>query len=360
MELHVYEDCLELVKHFYRASQKVHHAEFELFCDCWRMLQFQHIFSAQTTHCEVMQTTSAALHVGKRLACGRETNGELLEGQWKRAHRIGAIYLLYAIYNKQPTEEFVKIEVSPQTWDELTGYVEELRSEDGDRRDTQQVSYIFWKLVQQGAFCFTALDYCRGLENLINYDQLFKTIQTERKGKKLNRELALKQQIRPADLDLDDEQVRVRALQQSCKSLRRLEMTYNHQKEQLAQGPKHHRALPNTNIFGHLMELFDDVGQLLRRSPTDEDQPSTSKSTAVASKGEARQLLKRKNAYNYSDRMDTRLEEEEAEEEDAGEDEAEDPVVEKRMSTIFGPNLPDELAKELELIEESSSNSGEM
>lgn len=130
------------------------------------------MFSAQTTTVEVIQTTRAMLHVGKRIACGKDDMGNMDEFTFvhsvNRLRRVGGIYLMYAVFFKQPTQMYVKIQVSPSTWEQLCRFIEFLPKESF----MDDVRYTFWRLYQMDAFRFTALDYPVGLENLVDYDNI--------------------------------------------------------------------------------------------------------------------------------------------------------------------------------------------
>ncbi|EDW15125.1 snRNA-activating protein complex subunit 1 [Drosophila mojavensis] len=328
MEQNVYGDCWQLLQHFGRAADALNEAKFELFCQTWHELQMQHIYSAQTNHIEVIETTMAALHVGKRVACGRRTSGEPFLAT--RAQRIGAIYLLYAIYNKQPTKLFVKIEVSPRTWESLTGYLEHLRSECTDRSDTQQVSYIFWQLVKQQAFRYTALDYCQALDSLAAYDSLESF--AEAKQKTNNRAALLKQQLNSSVSTLSDELHELAEMSANCQTLCELETAYNKQME------PHRHSFPATNIFSHLRDVFCQINDLL----TDEQRPTTSRSPNE-------QLDLRKRARLKAMYGETK---EQAPTEEIDEKALPEPHDhhERRMSsaTVFSRRLPDDVIRDLE------------
>lgn len=328
MEQNVYDDCWQLLQRFGRAADASQMAKFELFCQTWHELQTQHIYSAQTNHIEVIETTMAALHVGKRVACGRRTNGELFQAT--RAQRIGGIYLLYAIYNKQPTKLFVKIEVSPRTWQSLTGYVEQLRREDGDRRDTQQVSYIFWQLVQEQAFRYTALDYCQALDALAAYDSLESFV--EAKQQKNHTAALLKQQLNPSSGNLSEELHGLTEMATSCKALCQLETAYNMQME------SHRNSFPATNIFSQLRDVFYEINDLL----THEEKPTTSNAT-----NEHLELRKKARHKAMFGELPEQVSTEEVTEQSLHE--APD-RHERRMSsaTVFARKLPDDVIRNLE------------
>ncbi|EDW66734.1 uncharacterized protein Pbp45 [Drosophila virilis] len=327
MEQNVYDDCWQLLQRFGRAAEISKEAKFELFCQTWHELQMQHIYSAQTNHIEVIETTMAALHVAKRVACGRRTNGEPFQAT--RAQRIGAIYLLYAIYNKQPTKCFVKIEVSPRTWQSLTGYVEQLRLNSAEQRDTQQVSYIFWQLVQDNAFRFTALDYCQALDALAAYDSLESF--AEAKQQKSSTTALLQQRRKPSGCNLGEELHGLAELVANCKPLCQLEAAYNKQME------PHRSSFPATNIFTQLQSVFYEINDLLA-----DKEPTTSSGTL-----DQMELRKRARQKAMFGEVKEKLPTEEVAEQPMSE--TRDPH-ERRMSsaTVFGRKLPDDVIRDLE------------
>ncbi|TDG45070.1 hypothetical protein AWZ03_008495 [Drosophila navojoa] len=270
----------------------------------------------------------AALHVGKRVACARRTTGEPFQAT--RAHRIGGIYLLYAIYNKQPTKLFVKIEVSPRTWQSLTDYVEYLRSEGADRSDTHQVSYIFWQLVKQQAFRYTALDYCQALDSLAAYDSLESF--AEAKQKTNNRAALLKQQLNSSSSTLSEELHEIAEIAENCKTLCQLEAAYNKQME------PHRHSFPATTIFTHLRDVFCQINDLL----TDEECPTTS-----SAPNEQLDLRKKARLKAMFGEIKEQAPTEEVDEKKLTE--PRDPH-ERRMSsaTVFSRRLPDDVIRDLE------------
>lgn len=328
MEEKVYDDCWQLLQRFERATYKSQNARFELFSQCWLEMQMQHIYSAQTNHIEVMETTLAALHVAKRIACGRKTNGELFQAS--RAQRIGGIYLLYAIFNKQPTKHYVKIEVSQRTWEELSNYVEQLRLQTIQQSDTQQVSYIFWKLVQDNAFLYTALDYCQALDALAAYDSLERFAVS--KQMKSNSSVVLKQQLKPSRTNINVELQGISEMALASKPLCNLQEAYN--KQMLP----HRSSFSATQIFSQLQDVFFEMNDLL----TTEQQPTTS-SASTTNQLDKRMHIRHK-AFHGEEKATKSTDEE-----------SEQPLPklndphERRMSsaTIFGRRLPEDVIRDL-------------
>lgn len=335
MEKNVYDDCWMLLQKFGRTAGESQNASFELFGKCWHEMQMQHIYSAQTNHIEVIGTTLAALHVGKRIACSRRTNGEPFQAT--RFQRIGGIYLLYAIYNKQPTKHFVKIEVSPGTWESLSSFAEQLHHEEPQRRDTQQVCHIFWQLVQENAFRYTALDYCQALDALADYDSLESFAVAKQKNKT---SLLVKQQLTSGSSYLHEELHELTELKSVCKPLCQLEDAYNKQME------PHRSSFAATTIFSQLNDLFCDINELLQG----EEKTSTNTNTNT-NRDEQNQLEVRKRVRNKAMFGETiaksSTDEEESEEQSNTQPEK---PHERRMSTatIFERRLPQDVLRDLE------------
>lgn len=330
MEQNVYDDCWQLLLRFRRAADETQSASFELFCDCWHEMQMQHIYSAQSNHIEVIQTTLAALHVGKRIACGRRTNGEPIQAT--QSQRIGGIYLLYVIYNQQPTKHFVRIEVSPGTWDALRKYVEQLNQEDPQRRDIQQMCHIFWKLVQASAFRFTALDYCQALDGLAAYDNLeSKALAKQDKNKTVS---LMKQHHQSSSGNIQEELRELTELETIFKALCQLEEAYN------KQMTPHRSSFAATKIFSQLNDVFGDIKELVMGVEQNCSCDSTNQQL------DTRKRIRDKAMFGATEAKIS-TDEEETEEESAAE--SIEPH-ERRMSsaTVFGRRLPDDVIRDLE------------
>ncbi|EDV94933.1 snRNA-activating protein complex subunit 1 [Drosophila grimshawi] len=332
MERIVYGDCWKLLQRFSSAVAATagQDAKFELFCEMWHTLRMQHIYSAQTNHIEVIETTMAALHVAKRVACGRRTNGDAFAAT--RAERIGAIYLLYAIYNKQPTMRFIKIEVSPSTWQCLTGYVEQLRRVEAERRDTQQVSYVFWRLVQDQAFRYTALDYCQALDALAAYDSLESFAESK---KTKNKTALLKHQLTQSEANIREELHSLAQLAHAAQSACQLETEYNKQME------PHRASFPATNIFSQLCDAFVELNDLL----ADKEKPTTS-SVCSSDQQNVRKRIRQKAMWNNSEETQPTVDAEQEEEEEKSSTD----LYDRRMSaaTVFKRKLPEDVIRDLE------------
>lgn len=346
MELNIFDDCWELVQRFQRLVNDGENCEFEVFCRCWRELQLQHLFTAQTNHTEVIATTLAALHVAKRLSCSRRTTGDVFPAS--RAQRIGGFFLLYVIYYKQPTHNFIKIEVSPRTWQELTDYALDLRKDSPERKDTHQIAYMLWRLTQEQAFRFTALDYCQGLDNLVDYDR----VETVAGAKEQRQSALMQKQQRANGVSLTYELEGLRALDQASQPLCELEAAYNAQKKQLAAGHEH--ALPPSQIFGHLREVFADIQSVLGARKSTPDEKCTT--TSTGNQLEVRQRVRNKAMYGVEEREPQHQTDELEVQLEVNE------TYQRRMSsaTVFQRELPEDVQQEYEMIEFSDDEEMEV
>lgn len=252
MEAAIYEDCHSLLEDFINEGS----AYFESFCTKWENRTFQHIYAAQTSVVEVMQTTLTIFHMAKRSICAKDEFGKYLsntEGNEERnlLRRIGGIYLMYAVYFKQPTKEYIKISVSLETWREMTLFVESLS---GDPK-MDEVRYTFWRLYQADAFRFTAMDYCLGLEGLADYDKITEehqeVEQTEVVRVKAKHKLLL-----------------IPEVQETLKEMTSQEEKYNELKKSITQSQNQTtETLPPTEIFRKMQSMFADIKGILDGNP---------------------------------------------------------------------------------------------
>lgn len=331
MEANIYDDCWELVQCFQRLINEGEKCEFEVFCRCWRELNMQHLYTAQSNNIEIVATTLAALHLAKQLACSRRTNGDFFKAT--RCLRVAGFYLLYVIYNKQPTHQFVKIEVAQRTWQELTDYVLLLRQESPDKLDSRQVAYMFWRLVNEQAFRFTALDYSLGLDDLVDY----KRLETKMGAKQQKKNDVLLKQQRPNSVSLIYELDGFRTLHLATEPFCDLETAYNERKKRLAG---QELALPPTKIFTQLREAFGDIQRLLGEESDKEQKEQDEPPMSSKNQLEVRQQVRYKALYGKEQNEDTR----QGEEVELGASEA----YQRRMSsaTVFQHPLPEEVERE--------------
>lgn len=153
MELAIQKDCESIIESFIANENP----RFESFVYQWKTTVFQSIYSGQSSTTEIIQSTNACIHYAKRMLSSKNT-----------MHKLGALFLLYAIYFKQPTDRFNKIDVTLPLWLKLKEFVFSLdNSTYGD-----DAKCIFWELLKENAFKFVATDIYFGLENLLNLDRI--------------------------------------------------------------------------------------------------------------------------------------------------------------------------------------------
>ncbi|XP_011209558.2 uncharacterized protein LOC105230473 [Bactrocera dorsalis] len=335
MELAVFEDCRKLIALFVRSGNN----SFSSFCKQWKTLQFQHIYFAQTSHIEIIQTTSAIMHYAKHDICNSDEDeiniGPTVENSTKNTtaqhfvderlrRRIGCLYLLYATYFKQPTERYVKIECNLNTWKSIKNFIDSLPL----TPDMDETRYIFWKLLQAGAFCFTALNYCVGLEDLVDYDNL---------NDKDNVDFWQKNNSKGFEQQLQD----YPAIQRILPALTVLEDGYNEMKEMLVNTSRsgmHKQSLPATTIFKSIEECFKNIQAIVEDG---EGEVSKQKRLPLES---TKRNLKRKGFTNNQNDKERELVS------GARENSSKKSKTLRRMSarTVFTDELPDDLLDDLQ------------
>lgn len=153
MELAIQKDCQSMIESFIANENP----RFESFVDQWKSTLFHNIYSGQSLSVEIIQSTNACLHYAKRNFSSKST-----------LHKLGALFLLYAIYFKQPTDRFNKIDVDLTTWQNIKEFV--FSSDIASYGDGAKC--IFWLLLKENAFRFVGSDIYYGLENLLNLDKI--------------------------------------------------------------------------------------------------------------------------------------------------------------------------------------------
>lgn len=130
--------------------------------------------------------------------------------------RIGAFYLLYALYFKQPTELFCKVRVTLADWREIKRFVLERPQE-----EAPQLVVIFWKMFIGDAFRFVQD------EKEYGYDSFFiKGGQSSKYDDKVRESFKI---IREAEKDFKS----MKSITGLFTALDALEMGYNEMKESL-------------------------------------------------------------------------------------------------------------------------------
>lgn len=131
--------------------------------------------------------------------------------------KVGAFYLLYALYFKQPTERFCKIRVTLMDWREFKQFVEQPVPE----QYSLEIAAIFWKLFISDAFHFVQNELEQG------YDSFFgKGTQTGRFDDKIRDSFKI---VKEAEKDF----LAMKAGTGLFTALDALEMGYNEMKESL-------------------------------------------------------------------------------------------------------------------------------
>ncbi|XP_036165202.1 snRNA-activating protein complex subunit 1 isoform X2 [Myotis myotis] len=131
-------DCEELLSRF----QETDSVRFEDFSALWRSMKFGTIFCGKMRNLEKNTFTKEALALAWRYFLP----------PYAFQIRVGALYLLYGLYNTQLCQPKQKIRVALKDWDEILKFQQDLiNSEHFD------VAYIFRKLRLDKAFHFTAM-----------------------------------------------------------------------------------------------------------------------------------------------------------------------------------------------------------
>ncbi|KAM7364029.1 proximal sequence element A Pbp45 [Cochliomyia hominivorax] len=317
IELDILEDCLNLIDIFAETKNP----SFKSFCNCWKNNKFQHIYAAQTTVIEVIQTTKTIVHLAKRIVCAKDELGKLALEQNDDAdfiRRIGGIYLMYVIYFKQPTKQYVKVLVSYETWQEFLKFVESLTQ----NRIADEARYMFWHLYKADAFRFTALDYDDGLEKLVDYDHLF-DIHTGNKSDNI----VIKQKL-----------MYICETQNELTNTVALEKKYNRTKKSISNNSA--KSLPPTNIFQEIQNALKSIHNIIE----DKNFQNTTIKKDGSNYEEKRKELKRKAAGRcVSDLIDEESDFEEAFQQDGTKKYFGKPSIRQIMTQKLPAYLNDDL-----------------
>ncbi|XP_005190991.1 snRNA-activating protein complex subunit 1 [Musca domestica] len=248
MECALYKDCHALIEEFTNNGS----VDFPSFSSIWKKQMFQYIYAMQSSVIEIILTTNTIMHMAKRSICAKDEFGKYLsstEGNEQRnlLRRIGGVYLMYAIYFKQPTKQFVKVSVSLETWREIVSFIESLDC----RPELDQVRYIFWRLYQADAFRFTAMDYYVGPE-LVDYDKI-----TEEHNE-------AEQHTEVIRVNAKDKLLLVPEIQENLKEMTAQEEEYNQLKKAIGKGQNQSAAtLPRTEVFKNINSAFSKIKDIL-------------------------------------------------------------------------------------------------
>ncbi|XP_054423004.1 snRNA-activating protein complex subunit 1 [Pteronotus mesoamericanus] len=131
-------DCEALLSRF----QETDSVRFEDFTELWRSMKFGTIFCGRMRNLEKNSFTKEALALAWRYFLPPYTF----------QIRVGALYLLYGLYNTQLCQPKQKIRVALKDWDEVLKFQQDLIN-----AQHYDAAYIFRKLRLDKAFHFTAM-----------------------------------------------------------------------------------------------------------------------------------------------------------------------------------------------------------
>ncbi|NWW32728.1 SNPC1 protein, partial [Panurus biarmicus] len=134
----VKEDCEELLGAFLQADT----VRFERFAELWRERRFHTIFYGRMRALERNKLTKKTLDVAQ----------QYFLPPYSFQIRVGALYLLYGLYNAQLCQPKQKIRIALKDWPEIQKFQQDLL--DSQHYD---VAYIFRRLRLARAFHFTAM-----------------------------------------------------------------------------------------------------------------------------------------------------------------------------------------------------------
>uniref|UniRef100_A0A8B9X511 Small nuclear RNA activating complex polypeptide 1 n=1 Tax=Bos mutus grunniens TaxID=30521 RepID=A0A8B9X511_BOSMU len=132
------DDCEALLSRF----QEMDSVRFEDFAELWRSMKFGTIFCGRMRNLEKNTFTKEALTLAWRYFLPPYTF----------QIRVGALYLLYGLYNMQLCQPKQKIRVALKDWDEILKFQQDLIN-----AQHFDAAYIFRKLRLDRAFHFTAM-----------------------------------------------------------------------------------------------------------------------------------------------------------------------------------------------------------
>ncbi|KAG4078528.1 hypothetical protein HA402_009240 [Bradysia odoriphaga] len=130
---------------------KLNSARFECFCTEWIRMNFQYVFCGYMCVSEMVQFIEDAFIVVKRAFLNASSHFQ----------KIGALYLMYAMYFKQPPKQYCKFRMTMSEWMKMNQFYNEVCI------FHDQASLIFWKLLQHDAFRFVEAEYEYGFERFM-------------------------------------------------------------------------------------------------------------------------------------------------------------------------------------------------
>lgn len=197
------EDCYSFLTEFMRHESM----EFRHFCNEWKRMNFQFVFYGRNTDVDMVAFVTEALAIVKQIFLSSKIPLE----------KIGAFFLLYVLYFKQPTDRFCKIRVTLPDWREFKRFTQQ----PAPHQYSLEISASFWKMFICDAFRFVQDELEHG------YDSFFgKGTQTGRFDDKVRESFKI---VKEAEKDF----LAMKASTGLFTALDALEMGYNEMKESL-------------------------------------------------------------------------------------------------------------------------------
>ncbi|XP_055318695.1 uncharacterized protein LOC129576844 [Sitodiplosis mosellana] len=135
-----HDDCIDLINEYCSRNS----TDFQLFCDIWKEKGFHYVFYGHTHQHELLLYTENCFVILKNIFTGSTTIGE----------RLATLYLMYAMYFKQPTKDFCKFRYTLNDWTRMKNFCDAIYIEP----KYLQARAIFWRLYQSNAFRFVECD----------------------------------------------------------------------------------------------------------------------------------------------------------------------------------------------------------
>ncbi|XP_055595420.1 snRNA-activating protein complex subunit 1 [Uranotaenia lowii] len=251
------EDCYGLIHDFARNDS----LDFRYFCQEWKKANFHLVFYGRNTDTELIEFINEGLLISKYI---------FLKAK-KPLEKVGAFYLLYTLYFKQPTNMFCKIRVTLNQWQEMKDFVQQPVPE----RECHQIAAIFWKMFIAEAFRFVVDDREHG------YDPFFiKGLQSSRYDERVCESFKI---IKEAEKDF-------KAMKSNTglfTALDALEMGYNEMKEsldepdvtmgdQVTSSDPPADKIPQSNLMETLHKDLDTLIAILNTNDKQQQQPQQS------------------------------------------------------------------------------------
>ncbi|XP_053680724.1 snRNA-activating protein complex subunit 1 [Anopheles nili] len=227
------EDCSEFLGDF----AKLGIPDYKTFCKEWKRSNMQYIFYGRNSDVEMAEFISEVFYTVKKFFFNCKDPLE----------RIGAFYLLYTLYFKQPLFMFCKIRLTLLEWKIMKNFAKIPYND----QQLHQVTVIFWKLFKSDAFRFVQDELEQGFDRFFHKyaSNSFDTVGSFRTNKDLEKEL---QSLTSSSGLMNATEI--------------LEMGYNEMKEALDDGEWSSNdsiggdKLPQSNLMGNLR---NDINSLL-------------------------------------------------------------------------------------------------